>query len=288
MAYGVIPFVLTVAVLLGGSIVEIALGVGFHSLPDSPGAYRATYLGWILILVGALALALTLFGFVRVLWIYLHDPKGETRDFGGPLSQFVAQFDWMGRFPDGLLGSLTRGTRPPPPGRPSSGKGHGRRIFGLSARKLLFLLIVVGLFTGFVFAVCNPRGDFVAASNLSFLPRTAAGDCSSSRPLGPPSTRTLGPSDLSGSDTGLCLVATYDMPAETELTFVWTRENGRQTSLLCVDTRVLSDRMLRGEAYVVCKPTAAPMSGIYTVTLTHNGEIVGSLRQFIGGVLRSR
>ena len=103
---------------------------------------------------------------------------------------------------------------------------------------------------------------------MSFL--ALAVDGCGRNPLGP----TL---NLAVLDLGLCLEASYDMPAGTELTFRWTLDG----TSLCTATGVPSDRMLRGETFASCAPTTALGTGTYALTIQHNGQIVGSHSQYI-------
>ena len=112
--------------------------------------------------------------------------------------------------------------------------------------------------------------DAVTVRGISFLARPDIPGCARSR--GP-----LGPANLNTTDAGLCLVATYDAPLATELAFSWTLDG----AVLCTSSAVLSDAVLRGEAFYVCKPTSNFGTGTYAVTIRHNGQIVGSHSQYI-------
>jgi S1-C subfamily serine protease len=110
--------------------------------------------------------------------------------------------------------------------------------------------------------------DPVAVSNISFVASTAA-FCDLSRPLGPSH-------NLRASDLGLCLVATYDMPAGTELRLFWTLDG----TALCDETSVIIASDIRGETLLYCDPPALH-SGTYALTIQHNGETVGSYSQYV-------
>ncbi len=108
----------------------------------------------------------------------------------------------------------------------------------------------------------------VTVSDMSFVASTAA-FCDQSRPLGPSH-------NLRASDLGLCLVATYDMAAGTELRLFWTLDG----TALCDETGVVTASDIRGETLWYCDPPALH-SGTYALTIQHNGQTVGSYSQYI-------
>ena len=114
-----------------------------------------------------------------------------------------------------------------------------------------------------------PTPVAVSVSDISFVASTAE-FCDPFRPLGPSH-------NLRASDLGLCLEASYDMPAGTELTFRWTRDG----TVLCDYAVAVSASTIRGETFWYCNNPPALHSGIYTITIRHNGQTVGSYSQYI-------
>ena len=114
----------------------------------------------------------------------------------------------------------------------------------------------------------DPTPVAATVANISFVASTAA-FCDLSRPLGPRH-------NLRASDLGLCLVATYDMAAGTELRLFWTLDG----TALCDETGVIIASDIRGETLLYCDPPALH-SGTYALTIQHNGQTVGFHSQYI-------
>ena len=109
-------------------------------------------------------------------------------------------------------------------------------------------------------------------TDISLAPRTAAGDCDTSRPLGP----TF---NLRAADTGLCLIADYDegaIPVGTILGISWTYND----VVLCDHSWILTEEIVQGDSFRKCL-TSILGSGTYAVTITRGTETVGFYSQFI-------